>query len=169
MNRRIFLSAIPIALLAGCGFQLRRVEGIPFASVYVDAPPGSAVAQRIIAAIKADETTRLASSAAEAEAVLTLDQEKLGKTILSLSGAGRVTEYRLSLTLRYSVSGKNGRVLATPEVLELSRDITYDNSALLAKAGEESLLYRDMEGNAARRILRRLQALSPETKLEHPG
>jgi len=165
MNRRSFLAVFPAVLATGCGFQLRRMESIPFASLYVDAPSGSAVAQRLLAAVKADKTTRLAPSAAEAEVVLKLDQEKLGKTILSLSGAGRVTEYRLSLTLRYSLSGKNEKVLAAPEVIELSRDITYDDTALLAKGGEEGLLYRDMESNAARRILRRLQALKPGTEI----
>ena len=47
MNRRLFLAALPAALAAGCGFQLRRLDGIPFTSLYIDAPPGSVVAQRI--------------------------------------------------------------------------------------------------------------------------
>jgi len=161
MNRRTFLAIFPAALVAGCGFKLRRLEGIPFASLYVDAPPGSAVAQRILASLKSSKSTRLAASAAEADAVLKLNQETRGKTILSLSGAGRVTEYRLSLNMSYTVSGKNERSLALPEVIELSRDMTYDDSQILAKAAEERLLYRDMEDNAALRIIRRLQALKP--------
>lgn len=161
MNRRLFLAVFPAALAAGCGFELRRLDGIPFASLYVDASPGSSVAQRIIAALKTHKSTRLATSAAEADAVLKLDQEILSKTILSLSGAGRVTEYRLSLKMSYTLSGKNERALAVPEVIELSRDMTYDDSQLLAKGAEEALLYRDMEDNAARRIIRRLQALKP--------
>ena len=95
----------------------------------------------------------------EAEAVLKLGEAVRSKTILSLSGAGRVTEYRLGLHMSYTVSGKNERTLAVPEVIELSRDMTYDDSLLLAKSAEESLLYRDMEDSAAQRILRRLQAI----------
>ena len=44
MNRRLFLALVPAALAAGCGFQLRRYDGLPFASLYIDAPGGSAVA-----------------------------------------------------------------------------------------------------------------------------
>ena len=163
MNRRLFLVAFPAALVAGCGFQLRRLDGIPFASIYVDAPPDSDVAKRIMSALKANQSTRLAASAAEADAVLKLDKEHLSKSILSLSGAGRVTEYRLGLDMSYTVSGKNERSLAVPEVIELSRDMTYDDTQLLAKSAEEALLYRDMADNAARRIIRRLQSLKPGT------
>jgi len=163
MNRRFFLAVFPAALVAGCGFQLRRLDGIPFASIYVDAPPDSDVAKRIMSALKANQSTRLAASAAEADAVLKLDKEHLSKSILSLSGAGRVTEYRLGLDMSYTVSGKNERSLAVPEVIELSRDMTYDDTQLLAKSAEEALLYRDMADNAARRIIRRLQSLKPGT------
>jgi len=161
MNRRLFLALLPATLAAGCGFQLRRLDGIPFASLYIDAPPGSLVAQRIRNTLISDKNTRLAASAAEAEAVLKIGQEERTKTILSLSGAGRVTEYRLALHLSYSVSGREERILAEPENIELVRDMTYDDAQLLAKGAEEQLLYRDMEDSAARRIVRRLQSIKP--------
>ena len=161
MNRRLFLAAIPAVLATGCGFKLRRFEGIPFASLYIDAPHGGAVAQRIRSALISSKQTRLAARAGEAEAVLVLGPETRSKVILSLSGAGRVTEYRLGLQLTYRVNDKDGRTLATPEVIELSRDITYDDKQVLAKAAEEQLLYRDMEDGATRRILRRLQNIGP--------
>jgi LPS-assembly lipoprotein len=163
MNRRLFLAAVPALLAAGCGFQLRRLDEVPFASLYLDAPHGGAVAQRIRSALTASKQTRLAASAAEAEAVLVLGQETRSKTILSLSGAGRVTEYRLGLRLTYGISDKDGRTLTADEVIELNRDITYDDAQVLAKSAEEQLLYRDMEDSAARRIMRRLQSIGPAT------
>ncbi|MDQ1315876.1 MAG: LPS-assembly lipoprotein [Pseudomonadota bacterium] len=161
MNRRLFLAVLPAALAAGCGFQLRRLEGMPFASLYVDALPGSAVAQRIRNTLTSNRRVRLAASAAEAEAVLQIGQEARSKVILSLSGAGRVTEYRLGLRLTYAVGGRDGRTWAAAETIELNRDMTYDDSQLLAKGAEEQLLYRDMEDSAALRIMRRLQTLKP--------
>ncbi len=159
MKRRLFLAAIPGVLAAGCGFKLRRVSGVPFASLYIDAPAGSEVAQRIRDAVSRDRSTRLAASASEAEAVLQIGQAVRSKTILSLSGAGRVTEYRLGLKLNYSVSGPDARIWAAEETIELNRDMTYDDAQVLAKGAEEQLLYRDMEENAALRILRRLQGI----------
>ncbi|MCA1926108.1 MAG: LPS assembly lipoprotein LptE [Thiobacillus sp.] len=161
MNRRQFLVLTPALLVAGCGFELRRYDGLPFASLYLDAPAGSAVAQRLRTLLTAGGKTRLTATAAEAEAVLKLSDEARSKTILSLSGAGRVTEYRLGLRVGYRVIDRDGRALAETETIELTRDLTYDDTQRLAKGAEESLLYRDMDESAAMRILRRLQALRP--------
>jgi LPS-assembly lipoprotein len=169
MKRRLFLVALPVALAAGCGFQLRQLEGMPFATLYIDAPNGSPVAQRIRAALKASKSTHLVASAAEAEAVLKIEREERARSILSLSGAGRVIEYRLNLNLVYSISDKDKRLLAEPETIDLSRDMTYSDSELLAKNAEEKLLYSDMDDNAALRIFRRMQALSSAKAVEHPG
>ena len=162
MNRRLFLSTSAAALLAGCGFQLRRLDGIPFASLYIDAPPDSVVGQRVAALLRPVKPLRLVATPGEAEAILKLNRETRKKTILSLSGAGRVTEYRLTLETSYLVIDRSERVLAAPEAIELIRDMTYDDSQLLAKGAEENLLYRDMEDDAARRIVRRLQAIKPD-------
>ena len=161
MNRRHFLALAPAALVTGCGFQLRRAAGIPFASLYLDAPAGSQVAQRLRNMLASSKTLRLAETAGQAEATLKLGAETRGKTILSLSGAGRVTEYRLSFQLTYSINGRDGRVLGEPETIDLSRELTYDDSQVLAKDAEEQLLYRDMEESATQRILRRLRNLKP--------
>lgn len=166
MNRRLFLAVLPAALAAGCGFQLRQLEGMPFATLYIDAPNSSSVAQRIRAALRASRSTHLVGGAAEAEAVLKIEREERTRSILSLSGAGRVIEYRLNLILVYSITDKNQRVLAEPETIDLSRDMTYSDSELLAKKAEESLLYSDMDDNAALRIIRRMQALSPAKPVE---
>lgn len=161
MNRRLFLALVPAALAAGCGFQLRRYDGLPFSSLYIDAPSGSTVTQRLRSMLATDKTTKLTATVAEAEAVLKITQEERIKSILSLTGGGRVSEYKLSLKLSYVVTAKDGRELAAPETFELVRSMTYDDSLLLAKGAEEQLLYRDMDDNAALRIVRRMQALKP--------
>ncbi len=161
MNRRLFLAVLPAALVAGCGFQLRRYDAMPFARLFVDAPAGSAVAQRIRTLLLAGKSVTLTTTGAEADAVVKLTEEVRDKTILSLSGAGRVTEYRLTLRLGYTVVGRGAQVLAAPETIELARDLTYDDAQLLAKGAEENLLYRDMDENAALRVVRRLQNLNP--------
>lgn len=160
MKRRAFLVVLP-AFVAGCGFRLRGIDAMPFASLHLDAPPGSTVAQRVAVGLRAIRNLRLATSAAEADVALKIGAEERSKIILSLSGAGRVTEYRLGLRLPYGIDGRDGRVLAAPETIELIRDMTYDDRVLLAKGTEEQILYRDMEEVAAQRILRRLHNLHP--------
>jgi len=163
MKRRLFLALIPVALAAGCGFQLRRHEGLPFASLYIDAPAGSTVAQRLRSMLASDETTKLTETAGEAEAVLRITEETHNRSILTLTGGGRVSEYLLSLKISYVVNAQDGRVLVAPEHFELNRSMTFDDSLLLAKSAEEQLLFRDMDSNAALRIVRRMQTPQPQT------
>src|SRR5574340_233779 len=145
MKRRLFLTAIPAALAAGCGFKLRRLEGIPFATLYVDAPAGAVVAQRIRNIRANDKSIRLTGTAGEAEAVLHLDQEVRSKTILSLSGAGRVTEYRLGLKLTYSVSGSEGRVWAADSIVTLTQAVERDEAAELALKNRREHVERELQ------------------------
>lgn len=161
MKRRQFLTLTPLLFVTGCGFQLRRSDGIPFGRIYIEAPPGGGVAQRLRSLFLAGGKVKLVSSPAEADAILRISQDSRSKTILSLSGAGRVTEYRLALQVSYSVLNREGGRLAETERIELVRDMTYDDTLPLAKGEEEVLLYRDMDENAAQRIVRRLQALQP--------
>ena len=162
MKRRNFLMLLAPAVLAGCGFKLRRVEGIPFASLLIDAPPGSAVGERIRKGLVSGGYVRLVDTPNQAEAVLKIGAEESTKTILSLSGAGRVTEYRLVYRVGYSISYPDGRPWIDADQIELTRDYTYQDAAFLAKSSEEALLYRDMHDQAAQQILRRLRSLKPQ-------
>ena len=161
MNRRLFLALIPAALATGCGFELRRYDGLPFTSLYIDAPGGSTLAQRLRSMLATDKTTTLTATPAEAEAVLKITQEERVKSIFTLTGGGRVSEYKLTLKLGYVVLAQDGHELIAPETFELVRNMTYNDSLLLAKGAEEQLLYRDMDDNAALRIVRRMQTLKP--------
>jgi len=162
MKRRNFLLLAPAAVLAGCGFKLRRLEGIPFARLRLDAPAGSAVAEVIRKSLVSGGFVRLVETNDQAEAVLSIGPEVNTKNILSLSGAGRVTEYRLLYRVNYSVFTPDGRPWVESELIELTRDYTYSEAAYLAKSAEESLLYRDMQYQAAQQILRRLRSLKPQ-------
>ena len=163
MKRRNFLMLAPAVLLGGCGFKLRRLEGIPFARLRLDAPPGSAVGELIRKALVSGGYVKLVDTADQAEAVLHLGAESSSKSILSLSGAGRVTEYRLLYRVSYSVATPEGRPWIEPEMIELTRSYTYSDTAFLAKSAEENLLYRDMQYQASQQILRRLRSLKPQT------
>jgi Rare lipoprotein B len=174
MKRRAFLAACALAvsaagLVSGCGFQLRRLEGIPFASMYIDAPAVSQVGTAIRKALQSGKYVQLVAKAPDAAVVLRLSDEKSTKTILSLTGGGRVSEYRLGFRLTYSATGKDGHEWIPPYTVELTRDMTYDDSALLAKGAEETLLYRDMQDDAAQQILRRLRSLKPAQQSDELG
>ena len=157
-SRRAACAAIVAMLLASCGFHLRGEYNVPFASVMVAAPGTSQVADRIKRELT-NSPTRLAATAGEAEAQLSVMSERRDRIILSLSGAGRVREYQLKLTVQYQLVDSKGGVAIPTSEIQLQRILTYDDSQIIAKQLEEAQLFRDMEQDAAGQILRRMTAI----------
>jgi LPS-assembly lipoprotein len=103
--------------------------------------------------------TRLVATAKEAEAQLRILAESTDKTIQSLTGAGRVFDYRLLLKVRWQATDAAGKALVEPADIELWRIISYSESAPLAKEAEEQLLFAEMRSEAATRMLRRIEVV----------
>jgi LPS-assembly lipoprotein len=158
VHRSRLLSIILIFALASCGFQLKGDIALPFASVSVASAGASQVATRLKRDIT-NSVTKLAASAKEADAQLNIASERRERLILSLSGAGRVREYQLKLTVQYQLSDNSGKVNIPTSDIQLQRILTYDDSQIIAKQQEEAQLFQDMEKDAAQQILRRMMAI----------
>ena len=153
----------PIALLcalliAGCGFQLRGAANLPFESLYVQAPVGSQFAQQFKRVVAAGSGTRIVDDPKSATATLVLVQELREKNILSLSGAGRVSEFQLRYKMSYRLLDKNTAETIPVSEIVLTRDFSFNDQQTLSKESEEALLFRDMQSDAVQQLVRRLQA-----------
>jgi LPS-assembly lipoprotein len=162
MNRRLLLIATIALPLAGCGFKLRGETPLRFNRIYIDAPTSqyqhNSLANRLRKLIEA-AGTKLADSPKDADLVLKLGDEKRVKTILSLTGAGRVGEYRLELDQRYQASTPDGKQKIPETELKFLRDMSYDDNLYTAKQAEEEFLYKSMEEDAAQQIVRHLRRI----------
>jgi LPS-assembly lipoprotein len=103
--------------------------------------------------------TRLVATPAEAEAHLKFLAEGRDKIVATLTGTGRVFEFQLRLVVRYELltPGREDPVIPPTEI-ETRRYITYSETAPTAKEAEEQLLYKDMQLDLARQILRHIAA-----------
>src|SRR6185436_1076818 len=147
--------------LSACGFQLRGQANIPFQTMRVETPAFSVFANDLERAIRAGSNTRIVETREEAEAVIEIIGESQEKHILSLSSGGKVREFELRYRVAYRLTDRTGTELATPGEIVLRRDMTYDDTVLLAKESEEALLFRDMRTDAVRQMLRRLAVVKP--------
>ena len=151
------LLALALALtltLAACGFQLRGQTSLPFATLYV--PSSSALAVELKRNIASGTQTALVDTAEKAQAQLVILGEQREKVILSLNSAGRVREFQLRYKLAFRVVDIKGREYLPQNEIALTRDISFNDSQVLAKEAEETLLYRDMQSDMVQQILRRL-------------
>jgi LPS-assembly lipoprotein len=156
--RRVFASTVVLTTLASCGFALRGSYELPYNTIQVTSRSNSAVAG-LVRRDLADSKTKVVGTAKDAEAVLTIIEERRDRQILSLSGAGRVREYELRMKLTYQFVDAKGQVIIPTSEILLKRTFSYDDTRVIAKQQEEAMLYQDMERDATGQILRRMIAV----------
>ena len=161
MRFRLCFLAVLMALVAGCGFQLRGSYTLPYESIYISGADYVLVTAGLKRAIRASGSARLADSAKDAQATFLPTGEAKETLILSYSSSGRVREKRLRYRYGYRIVDQKGGDLILPGMVELSRDLTYADSDVLAKTQEEDLLWRDMENDLIQQLMRRLAAAKP--------
>lgn len=161
---RIISALALAAIVAGCGFQLRGTlsSNLPYKTMFIALPETADVRIWMQRYINATGQTKIVDSAKEADAVFQQLQDSRIKTILSVNAQGRVREYRLQLDYKFRVVNAKGQELVGPNEINLSRDITYDDSTVLAKDLEEGLLWRDMNNDLVNQIIRRLSIIKPK-------
>lgn len=154
---RTLLVLLLAAALAGCGFQLRGAAKLPFDTLYLPGASGG-IALDLKRNLQSGTNTRVVDTAKDAQAVLEFTQELRQKDILSLTGTGRVREFQLRYVVGYRVHNGKGREFVPPGVVTLKRDVSFNDSAVLAKENEEALLWQDMQNDMVQQIMRRIAA-----------
>jgi LPS-assembly lipoprotein len=96
---------------------------------------------------------------AQADAIFDAITDARERAVAASTAAGQVREVTLRVRLRFRVAAPDGRVLLAPSDLLLTRDMSYNETAALAKQQEELTLFRAMEDDIVAQVLRRLSAV----------
>ena len=162
MPHRRTLIVLPAAslLLAACGFELRRAPELRFRSIQlIGFKPRSPLAEELLKSINASQTTLVVESAAQAQVVLEALSDVSEKSVVASTAAGQVRELQLRSRLDFRLRTPAGKELIPITEILLKRDMSYTESAALAKEQEEALLYRAMQSDIVAQVMRRLAAV----------
>jgi LPS-assembly lipoprotein len=168
MQRRAFLvlaaSSASLALISlnGCGFALRKAPDFAFTTLYSGLAESSPLGVELRRSLQATGKVKVISDARllnEAQVVLDVLLDQREKVVLSLNATGQVREFQLRLRFRFRLRTLAGKELIPATEIALQRDISFNESAVLAKEAEENLLYRDMQSDVVQQIMRRLAAV----------
>jgi LPS-assembly lipoprotein len=149
------LLSVLVLSAAGCGFRLRGTAEVPFQRLYVAGATGG-IALDLKRQIQAGTNAKVLDDPREADAILQFSQELRDKEILSLTGTGRVREFRLNYRVGFRLHDGKGADYVPQSMIVLSRDVTFNDSEVLAKEAEEALLFRDMQTDMVQQIMRRI-------------
>ncbi len=150
------------ASLAGCGFELRKAPEFAFRSITV--PGESAYLAQLRRTLRSAGMAHVITPAQlqageQGEVVFDVLNETRDQIILSANSMGQVRELRLRLRISFRLRTPQGKeVIPATEIMQ-TRDITYNETAALAKESEQQLLYRDMINDIVQQTLRQLAAV----------
>lgn len=156
--KNIFL-VICCVLLTACGFQLRGQAALPFETLFISFPAGHPIGTDLKRLIKAGTKTRIVNKANDAQATLEIISVTNDKEIMSVSGGGRVREFELRYRVSFRLIDAKGIELIPQNVIALRRIIPFTDAQVVAKEGEEAMLVREMQGDSAAQIVRRMEAV----------
>ena len=153
-------AAALLALLAGCGFQLRGSGG-------GTALPDSWQAMSLQAASPNSEFTRVLRArftasgirwveAPEATHRLELGPERFAQRNLSINAEARAAEFELTLWATFAVRDDEGSLAMGPETARVAKQMENDPRNVVGKAEEIRILREEMRGELAQQIIRRI-------------
>lgn len=159
-SRLLLLMACMATLLAGCGWQLQGSTKLSpvMATTYIETDDRFTDFNRALRDSLQSSGARLAANRNEATAVVRIISDKSGQRVLTVSGRNTPEEYEVFYSIEYAVNGRTEELIS-PQKLELTRDYSYDETAVLAKQREQSVLREALARDLAAQVVRRLASL----------
>jgi LPS-assembly lipoprotein len=158
-SRRWLLATAGGALLAGCGFQLRQPARLQFGSI---ALTGFAKRSQLEEELRRQllQQVRVLETPDKADVILQSLDDLREKSVVASTAAAQVRELTLRVKFNFRARTPGGRELIPRAELLLSRDLSYSETAALAKEIEEAALFREMQTDVVGQVLRRLASVT---------
>ncbi len=159
IRRRTLLAGLAApAVLAGCNFQLRGAPPTNFQSIALTGfPPRSPMADALRRSLA--DGVRVVDSPAAADVVLHALADRRERIVVATTSAAQVREVQLRVVLQFRAHTPAGRELLPTAELQQTRDLTFAESAALAKEHEANDLFQDMQADVVSDVMRRLSAI----------
>lgn len=150
-----------ISLLMACGFQPAGKVKLDarFAKTHIYTLSNAAIMVDLLQRQFQENKFPLVDQT-QASIIINVLNEKISKRILSVDSDGKARMYEFELVVGIAVKDAEGKNLLPNQNINLSREFLFDINSVLGKSSEEQEIYTEMRNDAARLIMRRLQALS---------
>ena len=89
---------------------------------------------------------------------MSISVDETDQRVLSVSARNVPTEYEVYYSIEYALASGEESLLA-PQFVTLTRDYTYDETLVLGKAKEESLLREAIAKDLVRIVLKQISSL----------
>ncbi len=153
-----------VSVLSACGFKLRGAQTFAFESLRMAGSEATLVAVDLRRALMVSGVPVFVSSTPTSpegdtgQVVLTVLADQRERVVVGQTAVGQVRELQLRTRFRFRLRTQSGRQLLDDTELLLERDISFTETAVLAKEADETLLFRPMQADPLQPALPRLSA-----------
>ena len=160
MSRSIRLGIALLLVLSGCGFHMQGAFTVPegMERTYIASEDSYSLFYRELQRSLLENGMTLVDTPTAATAVLAIHIDKTDQRVLSVSARNVPTEYEVYYSIEYSVESGEENLLSR-QFINLTRDYTYDETLVLGKAKEETLLREAIVDDLVRIVLKQLETL----------
>ena len=159
--RLLLLALACTLLLTACGFQLRGDADLPpemkKTQLVID-DQYSTLARRVKTMLEQNGVRFVGPD--EATAILEIPENQVVTNVLTIGNNARVQEYRITHTVEFMLSDAQGNVILPAQTLRQTREISFDEQAILATSREQEYLQEDLAENLARLLVTRLESVT---------
>lgn len=157
---RLIATVLALSVLSACGWRLQGTARLPevMSVTFVESSDRYSDFDRSLRNSLAASGARVTTERSDATAVVEIHKDESGQRVLSVSASNTPEEYEVFYTVEYSVSGPDGELIPL-QTLQLSRDYSYDEKAVLAKQREHAILREALARELAGLVVRRVASL----------
>jgi LPS-assembly lipoprotein len=149
-----------VATFSGCGFHLRGSDALPaeMSVVYIQSgnPFGSLVDD--FAGALRTRGAQVTEDRAAATAILRILENDRERDVLSVNTSGKVLEYQLRQTIRFSVATAENRPIVEPQTVSMRRAYLYSNTDVLGSEREKDAVRETLQKNLVNMAMLRITA-----------
>lgn len=153
------------AVLSACGFSPRGSVsgGEEVGAIFIDSTRDVSIAP-LLQEKMSEQGLQIATDREQANVLVRLSRESRGRRVLSVQSQGKVSEYELRHAIDMLVIKATGEEFARyspglkPNRVAVRREYTFDDTGVLGKEDEASILKREMRDELARTLLLRIIA-----------
>ena len=158
--RAAVVATAAVVALGGCGFHLQGAGALPEGARRVYIATSDEVTPFAVELRHAIERSggEIVQGSSTADTVVRVHRDRSGRRVLSVSARNTPQEYEVFYAIEYTVD-RAGQEVVERQPLELVRNLSFDETQVLAKDREVVILHEAMARDLAQLVVRRLESL----------
>jgi LPS-assembly lipoprotein len=152
--------AVLTLMLAACGFKMRGEANLPptLQRVHVQIADQFSPLKRDLEAALARAGAQVADKSADGVAEITLANVSLAPVVRSVGATAFVNEFSMIYHVELAIADGAGKSLLPLQVIEHSREFTFDQSQAIGTNVEQDEIKKEMERDMVQTVMRKVEA-----------